>query len=239
MKKSGELLLALTPTKSHIDPTLISGFLSAISVFSKEMLGYDVDVIAIKTHKLVVDNIENDLMLAVLIDDKESIIDVQNKIKEIKEYLKIALPKSVQEALNELSEKLPEVKEKIRNILESGSSFIPSFVSGQLKQVLEQIARYDEVTGVLVMDEGCKELASLNLDEDKKFVIRKQLENLYLLSSIYTPKKVIFFTDYDVVVSIKEDNFIVSATTPNQAYIGLTLATLEKNLPKIREALNE
>ena len=237
MKKSGELLLSISPAKSHIDPTLVASFISAISVFSKEMVGYDVDIIATKTHKLIIDDIGNNLMIVALIDDEESVIDVQNKIKVIKKYITSTFPSGNNITFNDLINKLPELKNKIKDILVSKSMVIKEVISDKIMEILRQITYYDEIDGIMIMDESCKELASINLDEDRKFIIKKQLENLYLLPSIYSPKKVIFLTDYGVVVALKDEKFLIAATTSNTSYMGLTLSAIENNLDKIKSSL--
>ena len=237
LRRSGELLSSLNFSSSRVNPTLIADFISAVCTFSEELVGHKLSVVKAGRYKFIIDEINKKMLLAVLVDEQESILDIKLKIKKIKnlllkkfkDELKVILEGAISNQFKIIEE---EIKREIKEILEEQPQRSLKNTTYMLDRIISKIMQYSEINGVIILDKNCKELISRNISKSKRFVISKQLENLLSHPSIYPLEKLIFFMHSALIAVVIEEKLILVAVTTKNAYPDLVLSALENCIRK-------
>ena len=217
-KRTGELVLSIDFTRQKIDPALVTGFISAIYAFSTEIVGHKVSIISTDTHNFLIDTISEGLLAAILVDQQESLIDIRLRMRAIKNFLAINFPTIDNMSNLQSTTILKSTRDKIEEILTRFSFTMASkHVLRDVKTVGERLVDNKLIKGLLILDKNCKVITSINISEDERLAISKQLESL-----------IGFRTAREITLA---------AITPSNADSKKVFNILEKNIDKVVRAL--
>ena len=237
-RKTGELVLSMDFTEQKIDPALVTGFISAVYVFSTEIVGHKVSTISTDMHQFLIDPISDGLLAAILVDREESIIDIKLRLRAIKNYFAINFPTIDNMTNLQSTTVLKNAKEKIKEILTRFSFTMSSkHVLRDVQQVSERVIDTKTIKGLLILDKNCKVITTINIDEEEKLLIAKQVESLIGFRTAFTPQKIVILSEgHAIAIKIAEE-ITLAAITPANADSKEVFKILEKNMDKVLHAL--
>ena len=236
-RHSGELLFSINFTSRQISPMLVAGFISAVCTFSEEVVGHKLTVIATEGYKFIVEEVKKDVLLAALIDDQESILDVRLKIKKVKKIITTKF-KNLEALLRSGIPNQFGIENTIREILEEQKTYQSDHIMNALNKVISKILQYTEVKGVIILDKNCREFISKNISKSKRFVIIKQIENLLVHPSIYPLERLILRMKPVSIAVVIERSIIMVALISNNAFTDLVFSTLDNYAKKVSKILD-
>ena len=236
-RKTGELILSIDLTEQKIDPALVTGFISAIYTFSAEIVGHKVSTISTDTHQFLIDKISDGLLAAILIDQQESLIDIKLRMRAIKNYFTINFP-TIDDMTNlQSTTVLKNARDKIEEILTRFSFTTSKHVLRDVKNVGERLVDNKIIKGLLILDKNCKVIATINVTEEERLVISKELESLIGVRTEFTPQKMIIFTEKQAIAIRIAQDITLAVITPANVDSKKVFNVLEKNIDKVVHAL--
>ena len=132
---------------------------------------------------------------------------------------------------------LKNARDKIEEILTRFSFTTSKHVLRDVKNVGERLVDNKIIKGLLILDKNCKVIATINVTEEERLVISKELESLIGVRTEFTPQKMIIFTEKQAIAIRIAQDITLAAITPANVDSKKVFNVLEKNIDKVVHAL--
>ncbi len=232
-RKSGEPVLALDSggrwSGERVNPCLVSGLLSAVSMFVRDITKKTLRSIVVDDWRFILHcDDKDDLVFAVRVDDRESALDIEEKLLNVKRFL---LEKYGDEWVKKpLFLKVP--REEIMNILNA----TPLDVDGKLKNIVlklfKEFCTNPEIGGAALFSRRGKHITSYNMDEIIGHVSR-YIEAMVAVSREGDVKPTLLSIGDHRLIVVGSGSFIVVARVSREEHLGVAMTLGERYLKKI------
>ena len=238
LKRTGQNVYKKSFGTIDMNEDLMSGFFSAFFIFAQTSFGFDFQDIRIADYRIIFETLEDNLIIAALFDEKDSIINIKLKLKEIIDMLIADYSDAVKKNVFE-KEDFRGMDEKVVEIITSSVDIEISIDDiGKVSEILKKLSSSNEV-----IDCGLISYSGIPLiqGKEKEFmnIIIKQMDAFWELKKSSLHQIILYFENIYIILLNINDQLVFCATFKRNTPIGMSSYLIEDAADKINQITHE
>lgn len=232
LKRSGENIYKKSLGNINMDETIMSGLFSAFFTFTQKLCGSDIQDIELGQYRMLFEIVEKDLILAVISDKSDSIINIQQKLLDIKNIIRLTYGDKIKEAICNTDdfEGLNEIVDNV--ISKQQSNFIDDDLKSQYLKILHDLRSNEEISDcTLISVNGI----NLGIENKKEFVDLsiKQMDAFWKFKTKVLDQIILYYENKYVILIKINNKLVLSVLTKPNTPIGLVTFIIDEYATKI------
>lgn len=218
-----------------MDETVMSGFFSAFFTFTQHLCGADLDDIELGPYRMLFEAVGKDLILVIIFDKADSIINVHEKLTEIRTVIETKYGEQLKKKLFHIKE-LAGFSETIENIITRPQTIcIEEARKKKFLAVLDKLRSVGEILDCTIISIDGIPLSAETKKEFLDLVI-KQMDAFWKSKKNQVLDQIIVsFENRYIILQKVNENFVLAALARKSAPIGLVMLLIEEGANKIAQ----
>lgn len=235
MKRTGENIYKKSFKSIDMDETVMSGFFSAFFTFTQHLCGADLDDIELGPYRMLFEAVGKDLILVIIFDKADSIINVHQKLTEIRTIIESKYGDYLKKKLFHIKD-LEGFSETIDNIVTRPQKIcIEEDKKNQFLAVLNKLCSIGEILDCTIISIDGFPLSPQIKKEFLDLVI-KQMDAFWKSKKGQVLDQIIVSFENRYIILQKIDDYLVlAALAKKSAPIGLITLLIEEGANKIAQ----
>jgi predicted regulator of Ras-like GTPase activity (Roadblock/LC7/MglB family) len=232
MRRTGENIYKKSFRSIDMDETVMSGFFSAFFTFTQHLCGADLDDIELGPYRMLFEAVGKDLILVIIFDKSDSIINVHQKLTEIRTIIESKYSEDLKRKLFHIKE-LEGFSETIESIITRPQLIcIEETRKNKFLEVLNKLCSVGEILDCTIISMDGIPLSPQIKKEFLDLVI-KQMDAFWkyrkdqLLDQI-----IVSFENRYIILQKVDEHLVLAALAKKSAPIGLITLLIEEGANK-------
>lgn len=232
LKRTGENIYKKSFGKIDMDETIMSGFFSAFFTFTQSLCGADLQDIELGPYRMLFEVVGNALILSVIFDKSDSIINVQQKLLQLKEVIKA----NYSDCLNKpicRTEDFQGLGDIIEDLVSKPQEVdISEARKTKYKEILDKVRTSNEILDVALISINGVPLLGANKQEFLDLIIG-QMDAFWKFKSTVLDQITLYYENRYIVLHKVNDDLVLCCFARRNTPIGLVTLLVEEASMKI------
>ncbi|HUX97970.1 MAG TPA: hypothetical protein VMV49_00305 [Candidatus Deferrimicrobium sp.] len=231
LKRTGENIYKKCFGNIDMNETIMSGFFSAFFTFTQSLCGADVQDVELGSYRMLFESVGKEIILAIIVDKSDSIINVQQKLRELKNIIGSQFEDAIKKnacrtedfkGLNDICEQL---------ISKPATISMDENLKSIYSRILEELRSNNEILDCVLLS-----INGIPLQTTKKDFLDlciKQMDAFWKFKSKVLDQIILYYEDRYVILHKINESFVLSVLLRKDTPIGYGTLLVEETVNKI------